>query len=118
MIRWTPAFSLVGGLVVEIGGEQQRLTIARAMVTEPTIVLADEPTGNLDTRAGDEVLRLLRRARDERGQTVVLVTHDPRAASHADRIVFLKDGQVVGETQLASSGDASSILRRLAELEM
>ena len=100
------------------GGVQQRLAIARAMVTEPTIVLADEPTGNLDTRAGDEVLRLLRRARDERGQTVVLVTHDPRAASHADRIVFLKDGQVVGETQLASSGDAGSILRRLAELEM
>jgi putative ABC transport system ATP-binding protein len=100
------------------GGEQQRLAIARAMVTEPTIVLADEPTGNLDTRAGDEVLRLLRRTRDERGQTVVLVTHDPRAASHADRIVFLKDGQVVGETHLASSSDAGSILRRLAELEM
>jgi putative ABC transport system ATP-binding protein len=100
------------------GGEQQRVAIARAMVMEPAIVLADEPTGNLDTRTGDEVLRLLRRACDERGQTIVMVTHDPRAASHADRILFLKDGQVVGETRLAASGDSSDILHRLAELEM
>ena len=100
------------------GGEQQRLAIARAMVTEPAIVLADEPTGNLDTRAGDAILRLLRQACDLRGQTIVMVTHDPRAASHADRIVFLKDGRVVGKAHLAASGDAGAILHRLAELEV
>jgi putative ABC transport system ATP-binding protein len=100
------------------GGEQQRVAIARALVTEPTIVLADEPTGNLDSRVGDEVLRILRRACDERGQTIVMVTHDAKAASYADRIVFLKDGQIAGETRLATGNDAGSILHRLAELEM
>ncbi len=100
------------------GGEQQRVAIARALVTEPSIVLADEPTGNLDSRAGDEVLRLLRRTCDEQGQTIVMVTHDPRAASYADRIVFLKDGRMVGEAHLAAEGDAGAILHRLAELEM
>ncbi len=100
------------------GGEQQRVAIARAMVTEPAIVLADEPTGNLDTLAGDGVLRLLRRACHERSQTLIMVTHNPRAASHADRILFLRDGQVVGETHLAASGDSGAILQRLAELEM
>jgi putative ABC transport system ATP-binding protein len=100
------------------GGEQQRVAIARALVTEPAIVLADEPTGNLDSRSGDEVLRLLRRACDERGQTIVMVTHDPRAASYADRIVFLKDGQVVGETHLTARSDTGAILHRLAELEI
>jgi putative ABC transport system ATP-binding protein len=100
------------------GGEQQRVAIARALVTEPTIVLADEPTGNLDSRVGDEVLRILRRACDERGQTIVMVTHDAKAASYADRIVFLKDGQIAGETRLATGNDAGAILHRLAELEM
>jgi putative ABC transport system ATP-binding protein len=100
------------------GGEQQRVAIARALVCEPAIVLADEPTGNLDSRAGEEILRLLRRTCDEQGQTIVMVTHDPRAASHADRILFLKDGQAVGEMQLLTGGDSSAILQRLAELEM
>jgi putative ABC transport system ATP-binding protein len=100
------------------GGEQQRVAIARALVTEPAIVLADEPTGNLDSRAGEEVLRLLRSACDEQGQTIVMVTHDPRAASHADRIVFLKDGRVAGETHLTGGDDAGVILKRLAELEL
>jgi putative ABC transport system ATP-binding protein len=100
------------------GGEQQRVAIARALVTEPTIVLADEPTGNLDSRAGEEVLRLLRRACDEQEQTIVMVTHDPRAASYADRILFLKDGQVAGEAHLAAEGDTGAILQRLAELEV
>jgi putative ABC transport system ATP-binding protein len=100
------------------GGEQQRVAIARALVTEPTIFLADEPTGNLDTRSGDEVLRLMRRTCDEQGQTLVLVTHDPRAASHADRIIFLKDGHMAGEAQLTVEGDTGAILRRLAELEV
>jgi putative ABC transport system ATP-binding protein len=100
------------------GGEQQRVAIARALVTEPAIVLADEPTGNLDTRSGDEVLRLMRRTCDEQGQTIVMVTHDPRAASHADRIVFLKDGRMAGEAQLTVGGDTGAILHRLAELEV
>jgi putative ABC transport system ATP-binding protein len=100
------------------GGEQQRVAIARALVMEPAIVLADEPTGNLDTRAGDEVLRLMRRTCDEQCQTTVLVTHDPRAASHADRIVFLKDGRMAGEAHLTTGGDTGAILHRLAELEM
>jgi putative ABC transport system ATP-binding protein len=100
------------------GGEQQRVAIARALVCEPAIVLADEPTGNLDSLAGEEILRLLRRACDEQGQTIVMVTHDPRAASHADRVLFLKDGQAVGEMRLVTGGDANTILQRLAELEM
>ncbi len=99
------------------GGEQQRVAIARALVTEPTIVLADEPTGNLDSHAGDEVLRLLRRTCDENGQTIIMVTHDPRAASYADRILFLKDGQMAGEALLTAKGDTGAILHRLAELD-
>lgn len=79
------------------GGQQQRVAIARALVTEPAILLADEPTGNLDSGAGQEVLLMLRRARDEKGQTIVMVTHDARAASYADRVVYLMDGQIVRE---------------------
>ena len=97
------------------GGEQQRVAIARALVMEPAIVLADEPTGNLDSRSGDEVLGLLRQLCDELGQTIVMVTHDPRAASYADRIVFLKDGRVVDEMRLDGGKDAADILARLAE---
>ncbi len=81
------------------GGEQQRVAIARAMVTKPQILLTDEPTGNLDTAAGDRFLRLLRKACDEYGQTIVMVTHDPTAAIFADRVVFLLDGKVVDEIQ-------------------
>jgi len=99
------------------GGEQQRVAIARALVTEPLILLADEPTGNLDSRTGEGVLRLLRRACDERGQTTVMATHDARAASHADRILFLRDGRFAGEIQLVSGNDAGAILQRLAELD-
>jgi putative ABC transport system ATP-binding protein len=79
------------------GGQQQRLAIARALVARPTVVFADEPTGNIDSAAGDEILALLRLAVDEFGQTVVLVTHDPLAAARADRVVFLIDGRIVGE---------------------
>ncbi len=79
------------------GGEQQRVAVARAMVTRPDVIFADEPTGNLDSRAGAEVLGFLRRAVDEFGQTIVMVTHDPVAASHADSVVFLSDGRVVDE---------------------
>jgi putative ABC transport system ATP-binding protein len=77
------------------GGQQQRVAVARALVTRPAIVFADEPTGNLDTRAGAEILGFLRRAVDELGQTVVMVTHDPLAAGYADRALFLGDGRIV-----------------------
>jgi putative ABC transport system ATP-binding protein len=79
------------------GGQQQRVAIARALVTQPKLVLADEPTGNLDSAASAAILALLRRARDEHSQTIVMVTHDKRAAAVADRVVFLQDGQVASE---------------------
>ena len=79
------------------GGQQQRVAAARALVNRPEIVFADEPTGNLDSRAGAEVLRFMRQAVDEFGQTIVMVTHDPSAASRADRVVFLGDGRIVDE---------------------
>ncbi len=76
------------------GGEQQRVAIARALVTEPAMVLADEPTGTLDSKTGTVIMELLRRTCDELGQTVVIVTHDSRAAAYADRVVFLADGRI------------------------
>ena len=76
------------------GGEQQRVAIARALVTSPTVVLADEPTGNLDSATGKEILDLLRRSREDLDQTVVLVSHDPVAAGYADRVVHLRDGRI------------------------
>jgi putative ABC transport system ATP-binding protein len=79
------------------GGQQQRVAVARALVTRPDLVLADEPTGNLDSKSGVDVLRLLRDAVDEFGQTVVMVTHDAAAASYSDRVVFLADGRLVNE---------------------
>ena len=76
------------------GGQQQRVAIARALVTEPMIVLADEPTGNLDSQSGNEILQLLRQTCDARQQTIIMVTHDHRAAAIADRVVRLKDGRI------------------------
>lgn len=84
------------------GGQQQRVAIARALVAEPALVLADEPTGNLDTHAADEIAGLLRQVAAEWGRSVVMVTHDPRIAAFADRILFLKDGAIVDETTLTS----------------
>ena len=101
------------------GGQQQRVALARALVTEPALILGDEPTGNLDSRAGDEIVELLRRAADEWGRTVVIVTHDPRMAAHADRIVFLRDGRIVDQNRLARAGDtgtAEQIRARLAHV--
>ncbi len=82
------------------GGQQQRVAIARALVAEPNLILADEPTGNLDTRASDEIAALLRKVSKEFGRAVVMVTHDPRIAAYADRIIFLKDGSIADETIL------------------
>lgn len=100
------------------GGQQQRVAIARAFVTEPSIVLADEPTGNLDSKAGDAILHLLRRSCDDLGQTIVMVTHDAKAASFADRVVFLKDGGIVDELRVphAQAATTPHYSQRAAEL--
>ena len=82
------------------GGEMQRVAVARALLSEPAVLLADEPTGNLDSRTGTEVLRMLREATRERGLTVVMVTHDPKAAAVGDRIVRLADGRIVGDERV------------------
>lgn len=103
------------------GGEQQRVAIARALVTEPAIVLADEPTGNLDSKSGNAIMELLRRSCDELGQTIVVVTHDARAAAYADRTVFLRDGKVVHSISINGVEDMSQrikiIIESLEELE-
>ncbi|EFP59212.1 putative ABC transport system ATP-binding protein [Dermacoccus sp. SAI-028] len=85
------------------GGQQQRVACARALVTQPDIIFADEPTGNLDSRSGEEVLSFLRRSVDRLGQTIVMVTHDPVAAGFTDRVVFLADGRVVDEMREPTS---------------
>lgn len=86
------------------GGQQQRVAIARALTSEPNLVLADEPTGNLDSRTADEIAGLLRQVADEWGRAVLMVTHDPRIAAYSDRIIFLKDGTVVDDTRLNNNG--------------
>ena len=95
------------------GGQQQRVAIARALVSRPTVVFADEPTGNLDSKTGEEILELLRGTVDEYGQTVVMVTHDPRAAAMANRVLFLSDGLIVRDQPRS---DAGSILETMNEL--
>ncbi len=95
------------------GGQQQRVAIARALVTEPALVMADEPTGNLDSRASDEIAALLRQVSDEWGRAVLMVTHDPRIAAYADRIVFLKDGTIIDETRLSGDGSGEAELVRV-----
>ena len=79
------------------GGQQQRVAVARALVPRPDIVFADEPTGALDSRTGIEILNFMRRAVDDTGQTIVMVTHDPHAASYADNVLFLADGKIIDE---------------------
>jgi putative ABC transport system ATP-binding protein len=98
------------------GGQQQRVALARALVTKPALILGDEPTGNLDSRSSDEVVQLLRRAVDDWKQTIILVTHDPRIAAYADRIVFLKDGQIADENQLKGQGNADQIREQLGKV--
>ncbi|MFB7722723.1 MULTISPECIES: ABC transporter ATP-binding protein [unclassified Nocardia] len=96
------------------GGQQQRVACARALAGKPDIIFGDEPTGNLDSHSSGEVLSILRAAVDEFGQTVVIVTHDPRAASYADRVVFLADGRIVDELR---SPTADSVLDKMKSLE-
>jgi putative ABC transport system ATP-binding protein len=96
------------------GGQQQRVAVARALASGPQVVFADEPTGNLDSRAGAEVLGLLRRAATEIGQTVVMVTHDPTAAAHADRVLLLGDGRLVDELARPT---AEGVLERMKRLD-
>ena len=95
------------------GGQQQRVAVARALVSKPAVVFADEPTGNLDSKASEDVLQLLRRAVDEFGQTVVMVTHDPVAAAHADRLVTLTDGRIVHDAAPGSADDVIELMKKL-----
>ncbi len=92
------------------GGQQQRVAVARALVAEPDIILADEPTGNLDTRAGEDVARLLQQISLEWGRSIIMVTHDPRIAAYAERIIFLKDGRITDQTRLSTVGGNADIL--------
>ncbi|MFP3907037.1 MAG: ABC transporter ATP-binding protein [Acidimicrobiales bacterium] len=97
------------------GGQQQRVAVARALASKPEIIFADEPTGNLDTNSGAEILNFMRRAVDEFDQTIVMVTHDPLAASHADRVVYLVDGQIVHDM---ADPSAEAIIDQMKYLEL
>jgi len=95
------------------GGQQQRVAVGRALLSKPEIIFADEPTGNLDSRSGAEILNFMRKAVDDLGQTIVMVTHDPNAASYADRVVFLADGAIVDELVEAN---ADAIIDKMKSL--
>ncbi len=96
------------------GGQQQRVAIARALVTEPTVLFADEPTGNLDSRTGHEILDLMRDAVDAYGQTTVMVTHDARAAATADRVLFLADGLVVRDLERPTEAEVLDVMKEVS----
>jgi putative ABC transport system ATP-binding protein len=96
------------------GGQQQRVAVARALISRPTVVFADEPTGNLDSTTGAEILELLRSSVEELQQTTVMVTHDPRAAAIADRILFLADGCIVRDMPRAEAGDVIAAMDELS----
>jgi putative ABC transport system ATP-binding protein len=93
------------------GGQQQRVAVARALASQPAVIFADEPTGNLDSKASGELLGLLRNAVDELGQTVIMVTHDAVAASYADRLLVLGDGRIVHDGQAATAGDVLDLMK-------
>jgi putative ABC transport system ATP-binding protein len=95
------------------GGQQQRVACARALITRPDLIFADEPTGNLDSNSSAELLGFLKNSVKEIGQSIVMVTHDPRGAAYADRVVFLADGMVVGEL---TDPTADSVLERMRTL--
>jgi putative ABC transport system ATP-binding protein len=96
------------------GGQQQRVAVARALVSKPAVVFADEPTGNLDSKSSEEVLGMLRQSVDDLGQTVVMVTHDPEAASHADRLIVLRDGLVVHDAAAGTAEDVIELMKAVA----
>jgi len=96
------------------GGQQQRVSIARALVTEPTVLFADEPTGNLDSNTSRDVLELLRNSVDDLGQTIVMVTHDPQAAAQADRILFLADGLIVKEIPASTAAEVLEAMQEVS----
>jgi putative ABC transport system ATP-binding protein len=96
------------------GGQQQRVAIARALVTRPTVVFADEPTGNLDSKTGAEILELLRSSVIDYGQTLVMVTHDPVASSHADRVLFLADGRIARDAGRLASAEISAAITEIS----
>ncbi len=93
------------------GGQQQRVAVARALLSKPAVVFADEPTGNLDSKSSGDVLALLRQAVDEFDQTVVMVTHDPVAAAHADRLITLRDGRIVHDAAPGSADDVIELMK-------
>jgi putative ABC transport system ATP-binding protein len=95
------------------GGQQQRVAVARALVSKPAVVFADEPTGNLDSKSSQDVLRLLRQAVDEFGQTVIMVSHDPAAASHADRLITLRDGRLVHDDAPGSTDEVIELMKQI-----
>ncbi|HEU0164905.1 MAG TPA: ABC transporter ATP-binding protein, partial [Thermomicrobiales bacterium] len=97
------------------GGQQQRIAIARALLTRPDVVFADEPTGNLDSRSGSQVLEFLRGSTRDLGQTVVMVTHDPHAAAYADRVIFIADGELAGQLDQPTPDSVLNALRALGE---
>lgn len=97
------------------GGQQQRVAVARALTSRPSIIFADEPTGNLDSRSGTEILNFLRAAVNDLGQTIVMVTHSPEAASHSDRVVFLSDGKIVQELNQPTFDDILNSVRNLGD---
>ena len=97
------------------GGQQQRVAVARALASQPEIIFADEPTGNLDSRAGGEILEFMRKAVEELGQTIVMVTHDPGAAAYAGRVIFLADGKIVDELRDPTSQAILDKMHRLGE---
>jgi putative ABC transport system ATP-binding protein len=90
------------------------VAVARALVSKPAVVFADEPTGNLDSKSSDEVLCMLRQSVDDLGQSVVMVTHDPEAASHADRLIVLRDGQIVHDGSAGSADDVIELMKAVA----
>jgi putative ABC transport system ATP-binding protein len=97
------------------GGQQQKVAAARALISRPEIIFADEPTGNLDSRSGAELLAFLRGAVDDLGQTIVMVSHDALAAAHADRVIYLADGRVVDETRSPTADSILAVIRHLGE---
>ena len=118
MLRAVGLRDRAGALPSELsGGEQQRVAIARALVNDPILLLADEPTGNLDSQTGGEIMDLLLELRERRGMTVIVATHDPVIASRCDRVVRLADGRVLDDVTVARDAEPETVLERISRLE-